>query len=803
MTIHKCSLTKKYATVVAIASSTTLLSHSALAILEEVVVTAQKRSESLQDVPISVSAFTGDSMKQLGVNDASDLVALTPGLSERQQSGSNTSYFLRGVGTNDIHLTAAPAVGQYFDEVTLTSGFLAKTALFDMDRVEVLKGPQNTLFGLNTTGGTVSYFSKKPEIGGGTQGSIDVRIGSHSLREFEGAIGFELGDHAAARISGVWNESDGAFESVFDGRDFGDDDTQALRTQLLWAPQESTEVLLNLHYAQSENNSTAYKVLGTRSPDGTGAVCSAFNPRAVPDFDKNTNCISVPPPMAGDLGGQPGADPSFSDWEDVGMNVGSEELETKGAFLKINHDFDWASLTSITAFDNLSFQNTMDLDGAQLGLMMNLQEDDRDTFQQELRLVSTGDEDYRWIVGAYYLQEDSESYTGLRSNLIGGWRLLPNVQLDHSKENLGLYGQGEYDFNDALTLTLGLRWSDETIDGDYLPSKPNVVGFSDTTTFHVSEINALVAAQNPGTPDYDANGFEIARQLSQELTNEDIGFTLKLDYKFGTDSLVYLSFSRGFKGSALDIRAAYALVPVANVQRGLEEARLDPESLDAWELGYKTALWDNRVQLDAAVFSYTYDNLQQFITFRGIPTLDNAPESEIIGFDANIKFANESGFYTQGSISYLDSEVTDATGSNFVEGAPLASSPEWSITALASQDFTIGDGLLTLMANLSYTDEQAAETLTTALQPVEEAFTVDSYTLVNASATYRFGEEEEYKVGVYGNNLTNEHYCHGIRASDTANLALPGNGGRHHGTLTCVVSNATVRTYGVSFGMEF
>ena len=781
-----------------------LWSGLASAQIEEITVTAQKRAESLQDVPIAVTAFTSDSMESLGVSDIGDLVAFTPGLSERKQSGSNTSYFLRGVGTNDIHLTAAPAIGQYFDEVTLTSGFHAKTALFDMERVEVLKGPQNTLFGLNTTGGTVSYFSKKPELGGGTQGYFNVRIGDHSLVNAQGAVGFDLGQNAAARISVTSNQSDGAFDSVFDGRDFGDDDTQAVRAQVLFAPSDATEVLVNLHYGQSENNGTAYKALGSRNPDGSGDVCAEFDPLAIPNFDNNTSCISVPPPAVGDSGlGQPGAVTSFSDWQDVGMNIGGEDLETKGAFLKINHDFDWATLTSITAFDNLEFKNTNDLDGAQLGQMINLQEDDRDTFQQELRLVSTGDGAFRWIAGVYYLDEDSESYTGLRSNLIGGWAILPNVQLDHTKTNLGVYGQGEYDFTESTTLTVGLRWSDEEIEGDYLPSRPNVVGVSDTTALHSSDVNALVAAQNPGTPEFDSNGFEIARQVSQQLDNQDTGFTVKLDHRFGEDSLVYLSFSRGFKGSALDIRAAYALVPIGNVITGLEESRLEPESLDAWELGFKSSFLDNRVQLDAALFSYQYENLQQFITDAGIPTLDNAPESEITGFDANLRFANESGFYGQASISILDSEVTDGTDSEFIEGAPLAGAPELSLTALAAQEFEIGEGLLTLMANVSYTDEQPSETLTTPLVPVEGAFTVDSYTLVNANVSYRFGAEEQYQIGVFGNNLTDEHFCHGVRASDNRNLSTPGNMGRHHGNLTCMVSNASVRTYGVSFKVEF
>ncbi|KGE04567.1 TonB-dependent receptor [Pseudohaliea rubra] len=772
--------------------------------LEEVIVTAQKRSESLQDVPIAVTAFTGESMRELGITNASDLVVFTPGLSMRQQSGSNINYFLRGVGTNDIHLTAAPAVGQYFDEITLTSGFHARTSLFDMNRVEVLKGPQNTLFGLNTTGGAVSYFSNRPEIGAGSQGSLDARLGNYGLVNLEGAVGFDLGANAAMRLAGVWNQSDGAFESQYDGKEYGDDDTQALRAQVLWRLGDATDALLNVHYGQSENNGSVYKVLGTRSPDGSGAVCAGFNPGSVQDFDDNTPCITVPPPAAGGQGpGQPGVDPSFADWEDVAMDVGGEDLETYGAFFKLNHEFSWASFTSITAFDNLQFTNTNDLDGAQLGQMINLQQDDRDTFQQELRLVSLSDGDFRWIGGIYYLDEESQSYTGLRSNLIGGWAILPNVQLDHTRENVGVYAQGEYDLTEALTLTVGTRWSDETIEGDYLPSRPRVVGIADTTPLHAAQVNALVAEQNPGTPAFDANGFELARQLSQKLENDDVGFTVKLDYQLADDSMLYASFARGFKGAALDIRAAYALVPVGNVEQGLEDARLEPESLDAWEVGFKGTYLDNRLQLDAALFYYSYENLQQFITFRGIPTLDNAPESESYGFDANLKFANETGFFAQLGVSYLETEVTDASDSEFIEGAPLAGSPEWSVTALATQDFSVGSGVLTLMANISYTDEQATETLTSATQPVEQALTVDGYTLVNTSLVYRFGDAEQFKVGLFANNLLDEHFCVGLRTSDTANLAQPGNAGYHHGNLTCMVNNTTVRTYGVSVGYSF
>lgn len=144
------------AAAVGVGLATPIAANAELPMLEETVVTAQKRSESVQDVPIAVSAFTSETMKALGITEASDLVNVTPGLASQAQSGSNRNYFLRGVGTGDFHLTAASAVGQYYDGTTLTSGFHSRAALFDMERVEILDGPQNTLFGLNSAGGVIN-----------------------------------------------------------------------------------------------------------------------------------------------------------------------------------------------------------------------------------------------------------------------------------------------------------------------------------------------------------------------------------------------------------------------------------------------------------------------------------------------------------------------------------------------------------------------------------------------------------------------------------------------------------------------
>ena len=199
-----------------------LFCSTASAQIEEIIVTSQKRSESSQDVPIAITAFTGDTLQDYGVTNASDLVNITPGFSGNAQQGSNQSYFLRGVGTNDVHLTAAAAVGQYFDGITLTSGYHAKAALYDMERVEILKGPQNTLFGLNTTGGAVNYISRKPVVGGGTQGSARLNLGNYNQLDTELAVGFDVSDALAARVALQTVKNDGAFRSISNGQRYGD-----------------------------------------------------------------------------------------------------------------------------------------------------------------------------------------------------------------------------------------------------------------------------------------------------------------------------------------------------------------------------------------------------------------------------------------------------------------------------------------------------------------------------------------------------------------------------------------------------
>lgn len=764
-----------------------------------IVVTAQKREENLRDVPVAVTAFSGATLDKLQITDASELVSITPGLSSGQQSGSNRNYFLRGVGTADFHLTAAPAVGQYFDGVTLTSGFHARAALFDMERVEILKGPQNTLFGLNTTGGAVNYISRKPEIGAGLTGNAKIKLGSDNLVGIDAALGFDLGTNIATRFAVHVNKHDGPFKSVTDGQDYGDDDLFGYRGTLLWEPSDRATVTLNFHGSTNENRGTAYNAVGTRAPDGSGNVCPEFTDSII-NFSGATNCLS----RTGGPNGEPATNPSVAGWTNITQNFGFEDLETFGYYAKFDYEFDFATLNLSYAHDNLDVRAAVDADGGPTVLTHIFQQDDRDTAQYEARLVSDDANRFRWIVGAFYLDESANSYTGIITPGIGGGVIIPNVQLAHTKDNLGIYGQAEFDFTDQLTLTAGLRWSDEEIVANYLPSRPNITA-NLRGLYFANEVNALVMAQATGAAGFDANGYEIARQIQKTTGNKDIGYTVKLDYKPNDDHLLYASHSKGFKGGAADIRAVFALVPVPNLTASLASNQLSPESLRTYEVGYKGSFMDRMVTLDISGFYYDYRNLQQFVTAGGVPTLGNAPKTEIYGVDGSVQFKSDGGFFLDVGFSLLSTEITDATGSTiFFEGAEIGFSPSFSLNALAAQEFYIGDNVLTLTANVTHKGRYASGTPTQGSRNLTNVGDQPAFTIVNANISYDFGSSQQFEIAAFANNLTNERFCNNIGTFE-GNLALQNGisgGGLSYNTF-CAVSRGSTRTFGGSLGVKF
>src|SRR5882672_11109151 len=229
----------------------------------EIVVTAQKRAENVQDVPITMQAYTGEQLKDAGVREITDIVKLAPNLNVVVQNALSQHIVIRGVGTNEFFGNAPSSVGTYMDEVTMNSSYMSTLGLFDMERIEVLRGPQNSLFGRNTTGGAVNYITVQPVVGKPIEGYGIATYGSHNLLEGEGAAGLPLGEQAAVRLSGKVHERDGIWNNLADGNHhYGDENRYALRGTLLWEPSAQTSVTLNLHSAHDNSQAQPQKYAG-------------------------------------------------------------------------------------------------------------------------------------------------------------------------------------------------------------------------------------------------------------------------------------------------------------------------------------------------------------------------------------------------------------------------------------------------------------------------------------------------------------------------------------------------------------
>ncbi len=729
--------------------------------LEEIVVTAQKRSESLQDVPIAISAFSGDELQQLGVQNAADVLKLIPNAGTAPPGGSKQNFFIRGVGTADFHLNVVGAVGSFLDDVALNSPFAISFSSFDMERAEVLRGPQNTLFGRNTTGGAVNFISNKPRPEDGTNGYLRGNVGRYGQFDVEGAIGFALGDSAAIRIAGVSNTRDGVFDSQTLGQEVGDTDRQAARVQLAWMPNDNLDVNLRAYYGQSDSNQIPFKNVGFLDPNNILAPCSVPVDDLIPQ--NNPNCAD-----------SSGFVHQYDEWEDTFNGLRhTEDIESNGFSMRLDWRADAFTVTSVTAFDFLEVQYQEDSDGAPTTIFQFYQEGDYDQWSQEIRVASADDASLRWIGGFYYFFEDAEYSTAVRRTPAplapsgpDRFNIVPNTQVQQDNEAISVFGQLDFDLTDAMTLTAGLRWTNETKKGTNAPSV-RCVG---------------TIGGPPFCPSFPEDGFVGADVVAglptlfvppEETLDGDWdewGARLALDYRMSDTTMLYGSISRGFKGGGFSVAALQALTGNAALD-------VDPETLLAYEVGFKSDWMDQTVRLNVAAFYYDWEDLQSFQvlvdpnTGEGIPQLTNVPEASLLGGEIELTMAPGNGWYLQAGLGLLDSEIDDPGNIAGVSaGNVIPNNPDFTFTGLIRKDITVGSGNLALQSNVRYRDDVTYDLANAA------NLSQEGYWNVNARATYTFGANEQFEVNVWGENLTGEEYCNGftsLAGLSESNLCLP------------------------------
>ncbi len=600
-------------------------------LLEEVVVTAQKREQNLQDVGISVTAFSGDQMKALGVTNTVEITEQVPGLQMTAFSPNLTVFNIRGVSQNNFTDNLEAPVAVYIDDAYVASMNALSGQLFDVERVEVLRGPQGTLFGRNATGGVIHYVTRGADDAE-TNGYVSLLGAEFGKFAVEGAIGGSISDTIRYRFAVRSEESDGFIESAPfpegnplppSGTDLGGSNGIAFRGALQFDLGDKGK--LELSYKRTDDDDVptgGYSFL----PYADNA--DAFIPPEFTDFV--TNVIGAPAAATADIFFCPSQLECFAPVDEAGLTIFDGDHPTPfqhfsdfSGFLdretnSFTARFDWAmdngwDFTSITNYSDLDKFYSEDGDGIPVPIIEFTTVADFTQISQEFRFAGSS-ETTRWQVGAYFLdtETDAEVITGgapvagvaaelgFDPTTLNGPAVVQDYTLD--SRNWSLFGQGEWDLTEQWTFIGGLRWSQDDKD------------FRFVTAFESANDGISV----PGLFDLNA----AARAAGSDVDEVDFGdfaARLQLNYQASQDTLIFGSINRGIKGGNF--------APSANV--GLDRIRHDEEVLTSFELGLKMDLADGLARLNATTYYYDYDDYQAFTFSDGTPSVSNADATNI------------------------------------------------------------------------------------------------------------------------------------------------------------------------------
>ncbi|MCO5792547.1 MAG: TonB-dependent receptor [Blastomonas sp.] len=681
--------------------------------LQEIVVTAQKREASAQDVPISIAVLGGSELSSRGITDTVALVKAVPGLAAVITSGysGKVNYTLRGIGLNNFSETQEAAVAVYQDEVYIAPAIGAAFSMYDTNRVEVLRGPQGTVFGRSASGGLVHFLSQTPSER--SEGYLTVGLGAFGSRVAEAAINAPLGESAALRVSGRYEGNDGWIRNS-QGDSLESGDSYSGRAQLKLEPTDSLVVLLKAEYGKFESNSATGYVHIPAAVDANGVVRR---------IGPNENVYGVP---GADLLGYRDRDGKF--FEVASDTPGRNDLERTLLTGRVTWDLGGVTLTSVTGYLDVKKDYFEDTDASPNAYINVFIDNHSQQFQQELRL-SGESERLRWLAGAFYF--DYDVAFDLRLRLPTGIAPLgvPPLGTDNlarqSKSSLAGFGQVSYDLTDEISVQIGGRVEREKVDFSYVQSfNPLGVG-----------IAVLGSAPMNFTPQ---TAGDLAR-IRQTYGSGD----LTMNYRPSDDLLAYVSVRRGIKPGGFNT----PLAPLAP-----QNMRFNAEKLDAVEAGFKSDLFDRRLRLNASVYHYWYNNYQA-VQFRGAGTFTTNADARIIGADFEMQWAATRNWTLGVNGGVLDSTVKDialrGSAGVTVRDRELPNAPKLSINGFVQYQTEAFGGDLRLRADASYRSKTFFE-----LQN-HPANVQDAFALIDLGAVWKDGPIE---IGVSVNNLFDKEY---------------------------------------------
>jgi iron complex outermembrane receptor protein len=657
--------------------------------LDDVIVTAQKRSENIQEVPVSVATMGGEKLDALfaGGEDVLALSSRVPGLFVESSNGrAAPRFYIRGLGNTDFDLAASQPVSVIMDDVVMENVVLKSTPIFDVEQVEVLRGPQGTLFGRNTTAGIVKFDSVKPSQTFKANGT--VTYGSYGSWTAEGGVGGPLVEgKLAGRIAVLGQHRDNYIDNTFTHvKDaMGGYDEYAIRGQLLWTPTENLSVLLNAH---------------NRTLDGTAAIFRANI------LTKGSNKIN-----------------GNFDRDSVFYNGGAnnpQKYDGNGESIKVDYDFGGATLTSISAYETTNGYSRGDIDGGVAGTGPGFIPfdsdtrdgiDDLDQYTQELRLASDTEGPFSWQVGGYYFKSDFLVTTDAGFN---------KATLNHKNTAWAGFGQVAYQVNDKLKLTGGARYTDDK-------KTMTVVG---STAPEVS------------------------------VSDSKVSWDLSAFYDVSDDVSLYARAAHGFRGPTIQGRDIVFFSP-ASVAKS--------ETIQSYEVGFKSELLDRRIRFNGAAFTYEEKN-PQFSAIGGATNgtlLINADKGQAYGVEFDGEFKVTENLLLTAGYSYNHTKIKDkdlavavcaqctvtdplnASGQALVNGNPFPNAPKYVLNFTARYSYPVGDGEL-----FAYTDWFRQGYTNVFLYQSKEFYSKGDF---EGGLKLGYAKRDgAYEIAAFARNITNE-----------------------------------------------
>ncbi len=718
--------------------------------ISNIIVTARRRPEPAQTVPAALSVIGGDLLDRSYTVNTGQLSLLVPSLNYSSANPRNTAFTIRGLGSSVVAVSQAndglePGVGFYVDQVYHGRPATAAFDFSDIERIEVLRGPQGTLFGKNTTAGAISITSRAPSFDWQAQG--EASYGEYNYFQVKAAVsGPLIDDRLAFRLSGVATKRDGVIDNVVSGIKHNAIDNQAIRGQLLWKASDSVQVKLAADWTNFDSNccTQVYLRVGTSLRPaarqypalsaGVGYVPASLNP-----YDRKT---------------------------DIDARLAADTNEG-GVALSADWDLGYATFTSISAwrFWNWNAANDRDYTGLQIQLTQGIPSR-QDQFSQEVRLASNGNGKFGYVLGVYYF---NQKITGRPISIYGPlatyWLLGPAPQfpsnlLDgygqdgHTRittDSYASFGEVNWKPVDRLTLTGGLRYTIEAKQGDY-----STFVYGGLATTVPALVNAKLSVLRPQT-------------YSARDDDGSLSGRANAAYQITDDIMAYVSFARGFKSGGINMSG----LPLnAQNQPALSTAVINPERNTTYEAGLKSTLLDHRLQFNATGyytevrdFQATIVDNSQTVALRGY--LSNIPKVTVKGFEIDTIAQVFPGLQLRASVAYADGKYADypagpcplelqgtATAKCNLTGLPLSGLPRWSTTIGADYSMPLGSGEAFIHADSNWRSSYYGD-------PSISKFTlIDGYNLTNAQIGYR--SAKGWSIAIFARNLFNANYIQNL-----------------------------------------